>query len=56
MKRVSFTTRLAPENHSWLELRSKEEDRSMTWVLDKTLTEAREADEKAQGADNADKH
>lgn len=54
MKRIGFTTRLTPDNHKWLEGRAKLEERSMTYILDKTLTEAREADEARQEADNAD--
>lgn len=50
MKRIGFTTRLTPENHQWLESRAKGEDRSMTYVLDRIISQARAADQEKENA------
>lgn len=50
MKRIGFMTRLTPENHQWLEGRAKQEDRSMTYVLDRIVSQARETDQAKENA------
>lgn len=56
VQRKQFGARLLPENHAWLVGQAKQQDRSINWVLDKLLTEAREADEQRKGADSEQKH
>lgn len=56
IQRKQFGARLLPENHAWLVAQAAQQERSINWVLDKLLTEAREADEKVKGDDNAHKH
>lgn len=53
MKRIGFMTRLTPENHSWLEASAKKQDRSMTYVVDRLVSQARESDQKLEGAPKA---
>ncbi|PVY68656.1 hypothetical protein C7440_1067 [Pusillimonas noertemannii] len=53
MKRIGFMTRLTPENHKWLEGRAREEDRSMTYVLDRVVSHARESDQAKENAPEA---
>ena len=50
MKRIGFMTRLTPENHKWLEGRAKAEERSMTYVLDRVVSRARETEETKENA------
>lgn len=50
MKRIGFMTRLTPANHQWLEGRAKQEERSMTYVVDRVVSQARET---AQAKENA---
>lgn len=45
MKRIGFMTRLTPDNHQWLDQKAKSEDRSMTYVVDRLVSQAREADQ-----------
>lgn len=52
--KVAISARIQPANHEWLKAVAAQQERSANWLLDKILTEAREAYEK--GADNADKH
>jgi hypothetical protein len=50
MKRIGFMTRLTPENHQWLEGRARKEERSMTYVLDRAVSQARESDQAKENA------
>ncbi len=50
MKRIGFMTRLTPDNHQWLESKAKSEDRSMTYVIDRLVSQAREADQAKENA------
>ena len=50
MKRIGFMTRLTPENHKWLEGKAKKEERSMTYVLDRIVSHARETDQTKENA------
>ena len=43
-------TRLTPDNHQWLESKAKSEDRSMTYVIDRLVSQAREADQAKNNA------
>lgn len=43
-------TRLTPENHKWLEGKAKKEERSMTYVLDRIVSHARETDQTKENA------
>lgn len=53
MKRIGFMTRLTPDNHQWLESKAKGEDRSMTYVIDRLVSQAREADQAKENAPEA---
>ncbi|MGZ9568244.1 hypothetical protein ACVTTK_02665 [Alcaligenes nematophilus] len=53
MKRIGFMTRLSPENHQWLEARAKQEDRSMTYVVDQLIADARKGDAEKENAPEA---
>jgi len=46
-------TRLTPDNHKWLEGKAKSEDRSMTYVVDRLVSQAREADRAKENAPEA---
>lgn len=50
-----ISARILRENHEWLKKAAAAQDRSANWMLDKLLTEAREADEKMKGAEDAQK-
>lgn len=52
MTRIGFMTRLSPENHAWLGERAKEEERSMTSMLDRIVSAARK-DDQARQKENA---
>lgn len=54
--KVAISGRIHPDNYEWLKAAGARAERSMNYILDKTLTEAREADEARQEADNAGKH
>lgn len=49
-----ISARILRENHEWLKKTAAAQERSANWLLDKLLTEAREADERGDG--NAHKH
>lgn len=51
-----ISARVLRENYEWLKAAAATQERSANWLLDKLLTEAREADEARQEANNADKH
>lgn len=53
-QKQGISARILRENHEWLKKAAAAQDRSANWLLDKLLTEAREADE--QGAEDAQKH
>lgn len=53
MRRIGFMTRLTPENHKWLEGRAKQEERSMTYVLDRVVSQARKIDQAKENAPEA---
>lgn len=53
MKRIGFMTRLTPDNHQWLESKAKSEDRSMTYVIDRLVSQARKADQAKENAPEA---
>jgi len=48
MKRFGFMTRLTPDNHQWLEGKAREEERSMTYVLDRVVSLARETEQQKE--------
>lgn len=50
MKRIGFMTRLTPDDHQWLETKAKSEDRSMTYVIGRLISQAREADQAKENA------
>lgn len=50
MKRIGFMTRLTPDDHQWLETKAKSEDRSMTYVIGRLVSQAREADQAKENA------
>ncbi|CAM3794315.1 hypothetical protein EV679_0338 [Kerstersia gyiorum] len=50
MKRITFMTRLTPANHQWLSAQAKKEDRSMTWLLDQLVTQARSCEPAKENA------
>ncbi|WP_368646844.1 hypothetical protein [Castellaniella ginsengisoli] len=43
-------TRLTPDDHQWLETKAKSEDRSMTYVIGRLISQAREADQAKENA------
>lgn len=48
-------SRLTPKNHKWLEERAKKEERSMTYVLGRVVSQARESDQAKENAPEGSK-
>lgn len=49
VKHQSFQARLSSENHEWLRQSGNEQERSINWMLNKVVTDARMACEREKG-------
>lgn len=52
VEKVGISGRIHPDNREWLKVKAAEQERSANWLLDKLITEAREADTPKQGGQN----
>ena len=48
MANTPISVRLTDENRDWIEARSLREDRSLNWLINKILEQAREAERKVR--------
>ena len=48
MANTPISVRLTDENRAWLDARSEREDRSLNWLINKLLEQAREAERKVR--------
>lgn len=48
--RVAVSYRLLPENYRWLKLAAAQQDRSVNWLVDRLVSQAREADQAKENA------
>lgn len=54
-RKVSISGRIDPNNYEWLKRVGERTERSMNYILNRTLTQARQADNKRSGGGNESK-
>lgn len=53
VSRVAVSYRLLPENYRWLKSAAAQQDRSANWLVDRLVSQAREADQAKENAPEA---